>query len=116
MNENCDKYEAYFTFASEEDYKKHLIECNACKDEFNLQTKISSLVKEVADEYKKRERKKLNTYKMASCLAILLITFSCLATFTYLNYTQNNNYDNYQETNLLYSIGANIDEYGLIQN
>ena len=56
MTEKCSKYEAYFTFASEEDFQKHLEECEDCRKEHEKMQKISSLVQEVKPYYKKKRQ------------------------------------------------------------
>jgi hypothetical protein len=47
MNEKCNKYEAYFTFANEETLAKHINECEDCKAEHEKMRKVSAILKEV---------------------------------------------------------------------
>ena len=47
MKEKCTKYEALFTFRSNEELEQHIQECEDCKLEHEKMLKVSELLKEV---------------------------------------------------------------------
>jgi len=111
MTEKCTKYEALFTFASEEDFIKHLAECKDCRKEHEKMQKISSLVQEVKPYYKKK-RKDSRMLKIA-CSMLL---FAFLGTgIGLMNYnTDISDTIKYGTTLSAEDLGLPVDSYGLI--
>ena len=114
MEKKCNKYEGYFVFASEEDFQAHLLDCPDCQEEQILQNKISSLIKEVAPEYKKKLEKKNQKIKLVSCLVLLVFSVSGILNLTY-NNNRLSQTENAIQDNLMYDMGLPVDEYGLLK-
>ena len=72
MTKKCDKYEAYFTFADDETFKKHLTECEDCRKEHEKMQKVSSLISEVRPLYRKNRLQKLKV----ACIAFAMVLSS----------------------------------------
>lgn len=53
MNDKCNKYESLFIFSNEEALEEHIKTCPECRAEHERMNKVSDLIKEVKDEYKK---------------------------------------------------------------
>ena len=47
MDKKCTKYEALFTFRSEEELNEHIANCPDCQKEHENMQKVSELLKEV---------------------------------------------------------------------
>lgn len=111
MKEKCTKYEALFTFASEEDFQKHLEECPDCRAEHEKMQKISSLVQEVKPYYKKKRQ---NTKFLKVACSLLLFVF--LGTGIGIVSTNNDITDTLKYGTALSSedLGFPVDSYGLI--
>lgn len=112
---NCDKYEALFVFKSESDFNEHLKNCPDCQKEHEKYLKISSLVKEVAPEYLKRqEKRKLSAIKRLACCFVAFIGISTFAGYTI--YTDNNFQVNSADESYIEStMGLPCDDYGLLE-
>ncbi len=117
MNNNdnkCDKYEGFFVFQNQEQFDKHIKNCEDCKKEHEKYLKISSLVKEVAPIYLERENKK-KMMSAAKRLACCLVVFVGLSAFTgykvYDNYTYQVSLE--QESSVS-DMGLPTDEYGFL--
>lgn len=76
MKKKCTKYEALFTFSSEEDFFKHLQECEDCRLEHEKMNKISSLVQEVKPYYI-RKRKANKSLKIVASIALFAFLGTC---------------------------------------
>ena len=73
MNEKCTKYEALFTFGSDETLKEHLKTCEDCQKEQEVMEKVSDLLKEVRPYYKAKRR---NVVKLKAACAVFTILLS----------------------------------------
>lgn len=110
MARECDKYEAFFVFAEEEEFKNHIESCESCQKEHQKMLKISSLVKEVKFSYLKNERKKA----VAKLTATMFLLLFCTGFITVVFYDRE--YKNLaiaQESNVA-QLGLPVDEYGLL--
>lgn len=115
MDKKCNKYEAYFTFASSDEYEKYLLTCEDCRKEKIKEEKLSYLIKDSAETYKdlyKRQKAKRTMIKIA-CSLLLFVSFGTIAGF---DMTQQNNNIHSTNTNTDTSViseaGLPIDEYG----
>ena len=77
MENKCSKYEELFTSGSNEELEKHVLECEECKIEHEMQQKVSSLLDEVKMYYYSK-RKKRNANLRAAC-AIMFLAFSLVS-------------------------------------
>ena len=74
MNEKCSKYEELFISASEEEFRKHLDECEDCRAEHEAQQKVSSMLDEVKMYYYAKRKKRVAGLR-AAC-AVMFMVFS----------------------------------------
>lgn len=111
MSKKCDKYESYFIFTKDEDFKSHLIECEDCRKEYDTQEKVSSLIKEVKDVYKKKSTAKLRA-TIAACFVMLSIIVGTIVPVSIDNYKLSQL--KYSDHGYFYEIGMPTDDYGLI--
>ena len=110
MARECDKYEAFFTFARDDEFKKHIESCENCRQEHLRMIKISSLVKEVKSFYLKNSRKKLITKLVASMMFLIF----CTGFVTFSVYDREYSLlTNFQESSVA-QLGLPVDEYGLL--
>ena len=112
----CDKYEAFFVFQNEEAFYNHLKECPDCQKEHEKQMKISSLVKEVAPVYlkKQEQNKKLTAIKKLACCFVLFVGI----TASYTGYNMYNDFvsqDYWTEDTYVGAMGLPVDEYGFLE-
>lgn len=111
MSEKCTKYEALFTFGSEEDLQKHIETCADCREQYEKMQKISSLVQEVKPHYrKKRSDKKI----LKIACSILLFAFLGTATGIMSTNTDISDTIKYGTTLSAEDLGFPVDSYGLI--
>ena len=111
MIDTCDKYEALFTFSSEEEFKKHLEQCEYCRKIHQTIDKVSSLIQEVKPLY-------ISKRKSAAKLKIACAAFAILLSGTTLGVI-NLNQDisdilRYGQTLSVEDYGFPVDSYGLI--
>ncbi len=111
MSNKCDKYESYFIFANDDDFKHHLNECEDCQKEYEKQEKVSSLIKEVKDVYKKKSAAKLRA-TIAACFLMLSIVLGAIIPVSIDNYKLSQL--KYSDHGYFYEIGMPTDDYGLI--
>ena len=111
MTEKCSKYEAYFTFASEEDFQKHLEECEDCRKEHEKMQKISSLVQEVKPYYKKK-RQSSKAFKIACSLLLFVFLGTGIGIMNF--NTDISDTLRYGTTLSAEDLGLPVDSYGLI--
>ena len=109
MDKKCTKYEALFTFGTEEDLLQHIKECPDCANEHAKIQKISSLVQEVKPHFKKK-RKNMQVLKIA-CTLLFLVFSSC--SFVYMN-TDVSDTLKYGAALSAEDLGLPVDSYGLI--
>ncbi len=112
MDNKCDKYQALFVFADEDDFQNHLMECETCRKEHRKFLKVSSMVKEVRMEYLKRERSS-NIKKIASCYLFLAVTLTGIIGLGLNSYLSENL--GYSSNSVIYNQGLPVDDYGLLK-
>lgn len=112
----CDKYEALFVFNNDEALYEHIKNCPDCKREHEKYQKISSLVKEVAPEYLKRQEQ--NKHKSAALkkVACFLILLAGLSGYTGYNIYDYNSFQvSSADESYIYNMGLPTDEYGFLE-
>lgn len=114
MKEKCNKYEAYFTFASKEDFEKHLQECPDCQAIQEQEDKLSFLIKDSANVYKsmKAEKNKKSFMKKAACILSFFIFFGTYSCFQIHNQINTPIKMTETETSIIAEQGLPVDEYG----
>lgn len=109
MTKKCTKYEAYFTFADEETFNKHLSECEDCSKEHEKMQKVSSLISEVKPLYKKD---KLKTVKVA---CVVMTAMICSVTMGFVTHGQDfMDTVKYGSSLCAEDYGFPVDEYGFL--
>ncbi len=111
MKEKCTKYEALFTFRSNEELEQHIQECEDCKLEHEKMLKVSELLKEVKPYYKEK-RKNLAKIKVACALFLLMTSGTTLGLINY--NTDISDTIKYGTTLSAEDLGLPVDTYGLI--
>lgn len=111
MDKKCTKYEALFTFRSEEELEEHLQNCPECRAEHEKMQKVSDLLKEVRPYYREK-RKNLAKVKVACALFILMVSGTTLGVIN-LN-TDVSDTLKYGTTLSSEDLGLPVDSYGLI--
>lgn len=53
MNDKCNKFESLFIFSDEKTLKEHVLACSECRKEYEKMNRVSDLINEVKNEYKK---------------------------------------------------------------
>ncbi len=113
MDNKCSKYEALFVFSDNESFEKHLSECKECREEYEKQKKVSSLIDEVKLYYFAKRKKRIA--KLRTACAIVLMMFTVLS---FLGTTLNNDdlLDTlkYGDTLSAEDLGFPVDSYGLL--
>ena len=111
MNKKCDKYEALFTFATDEEFQKHLLECEDCRREHEKMNRVSELITEVKPQFAERKDK----YRHIKIACIF-----CMVLFAGVSFQTANNQYRIVET-IMYgeqltpeALGFPTDSYGLI--
>ncbi len=111
MKDKCTKYEALFTFGSEEDLLEHIKQCPDCAKEHEKMQKVSSLIQEVKPHYQKK-RKNIQVLKIACTLLLLVF---CTTSFGVMNMnTDISDTLKYGTTLSAEDLGFPVDSYGLI--
>ena len=109
MDKKCTKYEALFTFGTEQDLLEHIKTCPDCANEHAKMQQISSLVQEVKPHFKKK-RKNMQVFKIACTLLFLVFgSFS----FMFMN-TDVSDTLKYGAALSAEDLGLPVDSYGLI--
>ncbi|MGN0031530.1 MAG: hypothetical protein ACI37Q_06215 [Candidatus Gastranaerophilaceae bacterium] len=111
MNEKCTKYEALFTFRSEEELMEHVQTCEDCRLEHQKMMRVSELIQE-AKPYFKEKRKNLAKVKVACALFMLMMCGTTLGVIN-LN-TDVSDTLKYGTTLNAEDLGLPVDSYGLI--
>lgn len=111
MTDKCSKYEGLFIFSNEEDFKKHLEECEVCRAEHEKMQKISELIQEVKPHYMAKKKKLRRLRAVAAFLFIMFFS----ATFGVI-YSDNDLADSlmYGDTLTAEDLGFPVDSYGLL--
>ena len=103
------KFEALFTFGTEEDFLTHIKGCPDCASEYEKMQKVSSLIQEVKPHYA-RKRKNSQVFKVACTLLFLIVgSFS----LTFMNPDVSDTL-RYGTTLSAEDLGLPVDSYGLI--
>ena len=115
MEKKCNKYEAYFTFAGEEDFQAHLAECEDCRQELEKEKRLGDLIREAEPVYNKlKQKRNLRMTGLKTACALLVFASLGLYTGTKINTAQE--YQQFMQTNTETSIiadeGLPTDEYG----
>ncbi|MCM1003084.1 MAG: hypothetical protein NC408_01945 [Candidatus Gastranaerophilales bacterium] len=111
MDNKCSKYEGLFVFSDEETLKKHIEECDECKQEHEKMEKVSDLLGEVKFYYKAKQRK-LKKLR-AVCAALFLVVFSTTFCVTAMD-SDLSDILAYGDTLSAEDLGFPVDSYGLI--
>ena len=111
MKEKSTKYEALFTFRSNEELEQHIQESEDCKLEHEKMLKVSELLKEVKPYYKEK-RKNLAKIKVACALFLLMTSGTTLGLINY--NTDISDTIKYGTTLSAEDLGLPVDTYGLI--
>lgn len=114
-NQNkCDKYESIFTFGGEDALYNHIENCPDCQEEHKKQQKISSLVREVAPMYlKKQETRKISAIKKLACCFVMFVGLT--------GFMGIKMYDDYSfqtsmvEDSYVENMGLPTDKYGFLE-
>ncbi len=111
MKEKCTKYEALFTFRSEEELMEHLQTCEDCRLEHQKMMRVSELIQE-AKPYYKEKRRNFAKVKVACALFLLMASGTTLGVIN-LN-TDVSDTLKYGTTLSAEDLGLPVDSYGLI--
>ena len=111
MKHKCDKYEALFTFSSEETLKEHIEHCEDCRKEQETMDKVSELLKEVKPYYIEKRK---NKAKLKIACAMMTILLSAV-TMGVVNFnTDISDIIKYGNTLCADDLGLPVDSYGLL--
>lgn len=111
MKEKCTKYEALFTFRSEEELMEHLQTCEDCRLEHQKMMRVSELIQE-AKPYFKEKRRNFAKVKVACALFLLMVSGTTLGVIN-LN-TDVSDTLKYGTALSAEDLGLPVDSYGLI--
>ena len=115
MDKKCKKYEGLYLFGKDEDFFKHICECEECKREYEKEKRLSELLKDSATTYRLME-KKSNTKRTMYRIACSLVIFSCLGVYTGIEVNEKQKYQQFikanTETSIIAQDGLPVDEYG----
>ena len=111
MKEKCTKYEALYTFRSEEELQQHILECEDCRLEHEKMLKVSELIKEVKP-YFREKRRNLAKVKIACVLFMLIASSTTLGVINF--NTDISDTLKYGSTLSAEDLGLPVDSYGLI--
>lgn len=111
MDNKCTKFEALFTFRSEEELLDHIKSCPDCKAEYEKMQKVSNLIQEVKPYFVK---KRTNVLRAKAACAIVLFAM-CALTFGVISLnTDISDTLKYGTTLSSEDFGFPVDDYGLI--
>ena len=103
MKDKCTKYEALFTFRTEEELNEHIQECEDCRLEHEKMQKVSSLL---------QRRKNLAKIKVACALFMLMFSGTTLGVINF--NTDVSDTLKYGSALSSEDLGLPVDSYGLI--
>lgn len=113
MDEQCNKYEWYFTTQSEEDFQNHLKECPVCRQRHETLMKAGHCVQEVGEAYLKHQKhKQVAMMKKIACVFLLFFSFS-----GFMGYELYSSYSfqvNSLDSSVISDMGLPVDEYGFL--
>ena len=111
MEKKCNKYEALFTFKTEDDLNAHLETCEECRILHEKFQKVSELIREVRPYYRKKQH---GVAKLKAACALFVIV-SCATTLGLINFnTDISDTLKYGTTLSAQDYGFPVDSYGLI--
>ena len=111
MDKKCTKYEALFTFRSDEELNEHIQNCPECKKEHEQMLKVSELIQEVKPYYRKRQK----TFAKVKAACALFLIMACGTTLGLINFnTEISDTLKYGTTLSAEDLGLPVDSYGLI--
>ena len=113
MDNKCSKYEELFFSSNQDEFEKHIKECEICRAEYENQQKVSSLLDEVKLYYFAKRRKQKFKLKVACATMLLLFSLFSFAEITL------NNEDlletlKYGDSLSAEELGFPVDAYGLL--
>lgn len=114
MKNKCSKYEELFVQnASAEEIEKHILECEECRKEYEVQNNVSSLLDEVKMYYYSKRKKQVARLR-AAC-AVMFMVFSLASVGGYA-LTDDDIMDTlkYGDTLSAEDLGFPVDSYGLL--
>ncbi len=111
MTDKCTKYEALFTFRTEEELNEHIKTCPECAKIHSQMQKVSELIQEVKPHYLKKQKYK--PIKQAACIAMLLMVSATAFGLIRMN-TDITDTLMYGTTLSAEDLGFPVDSYGLI--
>ena len=111
MKDKCTKYEALFTFGSEEDLQQHIEVCEDCRLQHEKMLKVSALIQEVKPYYKKKTRK-VSMLKVACSLLLFIFLGTGIGIVNF--NTDISDTLKYGTTLSAEDLGFPVDSYGLI--
>ena len=79
MDKKCDKYEALFTFGTDEEFQRHLAECEDCRQEHERMQRVSELIAEAKPCFSKN-RDKYRKLKVACVFFMIMLAGVSLET------------------------------------
>ncbi len=112
MDKKCSKYEGLFVFSDEDTLKKHLQECEECRQEQQQMDRVSELIDEVKLYYRAKDKKKRPKFRIAC--AMFLLIFSSLTAGVVVNDEDMMDTLRYGETLSAEDLGFPVDSYGLL--
>ena len=111
MTEKCTKYEALFTFSTQEEFEKHLKECPDCQKEHEKMQQVSELIKEAKPYFVERRKNIARIKAVAASFALIFFT----ATLGVINFdTDISDTIKYGTTLSAEDLGLPVDSYGLL--
>jgi len=109
--DKCRKYEALFTFGTDEQLQEHVHNCEDCQKEQQKMDKVSELLKEVKPYYISK-RKNIAKLKAACAIFMILLSGTVLGVIN-LN-TDISDTIKYGNALSAEDLGLPVDAYGLI--
>ena len=73
MDKKCDKYESLFTFGTEEEFQRHLAQCEDCRQEHERMQRVSELIQEAIPEFVKVRKDRFKNMKIACVFFMILV-------------------------------------------
>ena len=110
-NKNCNGYESMYTFLSDEDFQKHLAECEECAAEHERMQRVSALIQEAKPYIKNQQRRRSIALKAACASFVLFCSMACFQLFMTTGL-----YDEvvYNNSPTIEEMGLPVDEYGFL--
>ena len=107
----CNGYESAFTFMNDEDFKKHLEECEECRLEHEKMQHISELIQEAKPYFLKGKKRKKTILKAACAAFVVFVMGGCYSMFM-----MTGCYDEIvaQNTPSIEEMGLPVDECGFL--